>query len=217
VIASPLRPWHRQESGIAAAGQLAHQGTPYGASLSFATTTHLWPLSDPPHGSPRSAKQPHWGPPGQFRAAPLPRQCRVPPVRVPGQDSHLRSQTSVPGTPASRRPTGAGSTTTGALASHQAISHHQHQQHPTPGWATSSHRAGASASHRFYKTLTRAAAAGRVRGATRVGRAWRFAAADLALDPPSVILPTPAPPGRARESAGGGAAAAIRAGGLTGG
>jgi len=28
----------------------------------------------------------------QFRAAPLPPQCRVPPVRVPGQDFHLRSQ-----------------------------------------------------------------------------------------------------------------------------
>jgi len=55
VIASPLRPRHRQEPGIAAAGQLAHQGTPYGASLSFATTTHLWPLSDPPSRKPRSA------------------------------------------------------------------------------------------------------------------------------------------------------------------
>lgn len=67
------------------------------------------------------------------------------------------------------------------------------------------------------KTLTRAAAAGRVRGATRVGRAWRFAAADLALDPPSVILPTPAPAGRNHKAAGGGAAAAIRAGGMTNG
>ena len=55
MIASPLRPRHRQESGIAAAGQLAHQGTPYGASLSFATTTHLWPLPDPPSRKSRSA------------------------------------------------------------------------------------------------------------------------------------------------------------------
>ena len=55
MIASPLRPRHRQESGIAAAGRLAHQGTPYGASLSFATTTHLWPLPDPPSRKPRSA------------------------------------------------------------------------------------------------------------------------------------------------------------------
>jgi hypothetical protein len=93
VIASPLRPRQRQEPGIAAAGQLAHQGTPYGASLSFATTTHLWPLSDPPSRKPpQRITKPHWGPPGQFRAAPLPRQCRVPPVRVPGQDFHLRSQ-----------------------------------------------------------------------------------------------------------------------------
>jgi excisionase family DNA binding protein len=67
------------------------------------------------------------------------------------------------------------------------------------------------------KTLTRAAAAGRVRGATRVGRAWRFAAADLALEPPSPVLPMPAaPPGTARKGAGSGAAAAIRAGGMTG-
>jgi hypothetical protein len=92
VIASPLRPRYRQESGIAAAGRLAHRGTPYGASLSFATTTHLWPLPDPPSRKPPQRNQPHWGPPGQFRAAPLPRQCRVPPVRVPGQDFHLRSQ-----------------------------------------------------------------------------------------------------------------------------
>ncbi len=35
-------------------------------------------------------------PPGQFRAAPLPHRCWVPPVRAPVQDSHLRSQTSCP-------------------------------------------------------------------------------------------------------------------------
>ena len=55
MIASPLRPRQRQELGIAAAGQLAHQGTPYGASLSFAPRTHLWPLSDPPSRQPRSS------------------------------------------------------------------------------------------------------------------------------------------------------------------
>jgi excisionase family DNA binding protein len=66
------------------------------------------------------------------------------------------------------------------------------------------------------KTLTRAAAAGRVRGATRVGRAWRFAAADLALEPPSATVPMSVPTGSARKGAGGGAAAAIRAGGITG-
>ena len=55
MIASPLRPRERQESGIAAAGRLAHRGTPYGASLSFATTTHLWPLPDPPSRKLRSA------------------------------------------------------------------------------------------------------------------------------------------------------------------
>jgi hypothetical protein len=55
VIASPLRPRERQEPGIAAAGQLAHRGTPYGATLSFATTTHLLPIPDPPSRKLRSA------------------------------------------------------------------------------------------------------------------------------------------------------------------
>ena len=36
------------------------------------------------------------------------------------------------------------------LPSNRAIRQHQHQQQPTPGGATSSHRAGASASHRFH-------------------------------------------------------------------
>ena len=36
------------------------------------------------------------------------------------------------------------------MPSNRAIRQHQHQQQPTPGGATSSHRAGASASHRFY-------------------------------------------------------------------
>src|SRR5437764_10160531 len=67
-MTSPLRPRHRQESGIAAASRLAHRGTPYGASLSFATTTHLWPLPDPPSRKPpQRITKPHWGPPGQFR------------------------------------------------------------------------------------------------------------------------------------------------------
>ena len=35
-------------------------------------------------------------PPGQFRAAPLPHRCRVPSVRAPGQDFHLRSQHPYP-------------------------------------------------------------------------------------------------------------------------
>jgi hypothetical protein len=73
---------------------------PYGASLSFATTTHLWPLSDPPSRKPpQCMTKPHWGPPGQFRAAPLPLQCWIPPVRAPGQDVHLRSQRPCPAHP----------------------------------------------------------------------------------------------------------------------
>ncbi len=39
-------------------------GTPYGASLSFATTTHLWPLPDPPSRKPpQRTTKPHWGRP----------------------------------------------------------------------------------------------------------------------------------------------------------
>jgi hypothetical protein len=126
-MASPLRPRDRQESGIAAAGRLAPRGTPYGASLSFATTTHLWPLSDPPSRKPpQRITKPHWGPPGQFRAAPLPLQCWIPPIRAPGQDSHLRSQHPYP---AHRpRPTGSASATTVAPVQAQRYRH--------PGWDT---------------------------------------------------------------------------------
>jgi hypothetical protein len=57
-----------------------------------------------PHGNP-AAQPAALGPPGQFRAAPLPLQCWIPPVRAPGQDLHLRSQHPYPAHP--RRPTGA--------------------------------------------------------------------------------------------------------------
>ena len=61
------------------------------------------------------------------------------------------------------------------------------------------------------KTLTRAAAAGRVMGAVRVGRAWRFAAAELSLAPPRPVMPLRAsPPVPRRPRAGHGAAASIR-------
>ena len=61
------------------------------------------------------------------------------------------------------------------------------------------------------KTLTRAAAAGRVMGAVRVGRAWRFAAAELSLAPPRPVttLRTSSPLPR-RPRAGHGATASIR-------
>ena len=95
MIASPLRPRHRQESGIAAASQLAHRGTPYGASLPFATTTHLWPLSDPPSRKSRSATSRT----GTARSIPgraLASSVLDSPVRAPGQDLHLRSQRPCP-------------------------------------------------------------------------------------------------------------------------
>ena len=52
-------------------------------------------LQTRPHGS-LAAQPAALKPPGQFRAAPLPHRCRVPPVRAPGQDFHLRSQHPYP-------------------------------------------------------------------------------------------------------------------------
>jgi excisionase family DNA binding protein len=63
------------------------------------------------------------------------------------------------------------------------------------------------------KTLTRAAAAGRVAGARRVGRHWRFEPAELALEPPRGASAGPRPLARMRLRAPGGAANAIRAAG----
>jgi excisionase family DNA binding protein len=63
------------------------------------------------------------------------------------------------------------------------------------------------------KTLTRAAAAGRVAGARRVGRHWRFDPAELALEPPRGVLPAPRALARVRSRARGGAADAIRTAG----
>ena len=54
-VANTLSVATNRNSGIAAVGRLAHRATPYGASLSFATTTHLWPSSDPPSRGLRSA------------------------------------------------------------------------------------------------------------------------------------------------------------------
>ena len=59
------------------------------------------------------------------------------------------------------------------------------------------------------KTITRAAAAGRVRGAVRVGRVWRFRPDELALDPPAHVSPAPAPATRPRPGTSS-AATAIR-------
>jgi excisionase family DNA binding protein len=46
------------------------------------------------------------------------------------------------------------------------------------------------------KTLTRAAVAGRVPGAVRVGRAWRFPADELQLNPPAGVRAAPVNVGR---------------------
>ena len=53
------------------------------------------------------------------------------------------------------------------------------------------------AAHRLgihVRTLTRAAAAGRVAGAVKVGRGWRFKPDELALAPPERSRPAPPPP-----------------------
>jgi excisionase family DNA binding protein len=63
------------------------------------------------------------------------------------------------------------------------------------------------------KTLTRAAAAGRVAGAKRVGRHWRFDPAELALEPPRGTSAAPRPLARMRLRTRGGAADAIRTAG----
>ncbi|HEY5248573.1 MAG TPA: IS3 family transposase, partial [Dermatophilaceae bacterium] len=98
MIALPLRPRHRQEPGIAAAGRLAHRGTPYGTSLSFATTTHLWPLPDPPSRKSRSATS-RTGTarsiPGRALASSVPGS----PCQGPGTGLPPPISTSVPGTP----------------------------------------------------------------------------------------------------------------------
>ena len=61
-------------------------------------------LQTRPHGSPPALNDHASRPPGELRAAPLPHQCWVPPVRAPVQDSHLRSQTSCPAHRCARPP-----------------------------------------------------------------------------------------------------------------
>ena len=105
MIASPLRPRLRQESGIAAACRLAHRGTPYGASLSFATTTHLWPLPDPPSRKPADTNS------RQQTARPIPGRALASSVMdspCQGSRSGLTPpiSTSVPSTLASLGPVG---------------------------------------------------------------------------------------------------------------
>ena len=78
--ASPLRDGSPTESALRRFTLVRHHDTPM-ASFRPALTE-----------APAAHNQPHWGPPGQFRAAPLPLQCWIPPVRAPGQDFHLRSQ-----------------------------------------------------------------------------------------------------------------------------
>jgi hypothetical protein len=74
------------------------RGTPYGASLSFATTTHLRPPSDPPSRKPRSAKPGRTG-----TARSIPGRALAFDVGFPLSSSRTGLtppiSTSVPGTP----------------------------------------------------------------------------------------------------------------------
>ena len=56
-------------------------------------------LQTRPRGNPAARDQAALEPPGQFRAAPLPLRCWIPPVRAPGQDFTPPISTSVPSTP----------------------------------------------------------------------------------------------------------------------
>jgi len=49
-----------------------------------------------PHGNSAAHNRAALEPPGQFRTTPLPLRCWIPPIRAPGQDSHLRSQHPCP-------------------------------------------------------------------------------------------------------------------------
>ena len=147
MIASPLRPRHRQESGIAAAGQLAHRGTPYGASLSFATTTHLWPLSDPPSRKPPQRIPSRTGTARSIPGRALASSVSGSPCQGPGTGLPPPISTSVPGTPTSPRATrSAPSTTVAATPPNRPIRQHPDQQQQTRGGATSSVYPGATAS-----------------------------------------------------------------------
>jgi hypothetical protein len=95
-------PSARQVQGIAAAGQLAQ---PRNALRRFTLVRdHSASIASfrPALTEARPAKPTASRPPGQFRAAPLPLRCWIPPVRAPGQDSHLRSQRPCPAHPAAR-------------------------------------------------------------------------------------------------------------------
>jgi hypothetical protein len=59
VIASPLRPRHDRYRASLLEASSPSRGTPYGASLSFATTTHLGPPSDTPSRAPVGGRGTH--------------------------------------------------------------------------------------------------------------------------------------------------------------
>jgi hypothetical protein len=101
------------------------------------------------------------------------------------------------------------------MPSDRAIRQHQHQQQPTPGGATSSHRAGASASHRFQSTplqavwVSRPTSSARSRSRSRLAALLpRCFATPLAATPQlktstTIQAASPVDPALARTSIGG--------------
>jgi hypothetical protein len=152
MIASPLRPRHNRYRASLLKASSPNRGTPYGASLSFATTTHLWLPSDPPSRKPASQtsrQQTARSIPGRALASSmLGSPCQGPRSGLPPPISDV-----MPGTPKPLALRAHGFATTAAATLRRAIRQHQHQQQPTPRGATSSHRAGASASHRSHPVV----------------------------------------------------------------
>ena len=99
-MASPLRPWITTGTGHRRCGTARPPRTPYGASLSFATTTHLWPLPDPPSRKIPAAQPAALGTARSIPGRALASSVSGSPCQGPGTGLPPPISTSVPGTPA---------------------------------------------------------------------------------------------------------------------
>ena len=100
-MASPLRPWITTGTGHRRCGTARPPRTPYGASLSFATTTHLWPLPDPPSRKIPAAQPAALGTARSIPGRALASSVSGSPCQGPGTGLPPPISTSVPGTPGS--------------------------------------------------------------------------------------------------------------------
>jgi len=98
-MASPLRPWITTGTGHRRCGTARPPRTPYGASLSFATTTHLWPLPDPPSRKIPAAQPAALGTARSIPGRALASSVSGSPCQGPGTGLPPPISTSVPGTP----------------------------------------------------------------------------------------------------------------------